>query len=114
MPPRVKLLCTCLPVPTLKVSPGLVFSAPQPQFPVCHGFIEYKFVSLICRYVHFGHYVYVAVAIPHLVYISMDSFTFDESGRFIMSLANNPCINPAFHFYLKEGSQYVTEMYIMF
>ncbi|KAM5528479.1 hypothetical protein FOXYSP1_18960 [Fusarium oxysporum f. sp. phaseoli] len=37
----------------------------------------------------------------------MDSFTFDESGRFAMSLADNPCINPAFHFHLKESSQYM-------
>jgi hypothetical protein len=37
----------------------------------------------------------------------MDSFTFDESGRFALSLADNPCINPAFHFHLKEGSQYM-------
>ncbi|KAH7148139.1 hypothetical protein DER46DRAFT_616249 [Fusarium sp. MPI-SDFR-AT-0072] len=30
-----------------------------------------------------------------------------ESGRFALSLADNPCINPSFHFHLKEGSQYM-------
>jgi hypothetical protein len=37
----------------------------------------------------------------------MDSLTFDKSGRFALPLADNPCINPAFHFHLKEGSQYI-------
>jgi hypothetical protein len=37
----------------------------------------------------------------------MDSFTFGESGRFALSLADNPCTYPAFHFHLKEGSQYM-------
>ncbi|KAM5529611.1 hypothetical protein FOXYSP1_17455 [Fusarium oxysporum f. sp. phaseoli] len=42
----------------------------------------------------------------------MDSFTFDESGRFALSLAANPCIYPAFHCHLKEGSQYKTSKQI--
>jgi hypothetical protein len=41
-------------------------------------------------------------------YIIIELPTFTESGRFAILLAGNPCDNPAFHFHLKEDSEFHT------
>ncbi|PNP80119.1 hypothetical protein FNYG_06543 [Fusarium nygamai] len=42
-------------------------------------------------------------------YISIDTPNFTESGRFASLLAGDPCNDPAFHFHLKEASQYCAQ-----